>query len=91
MFDYNNNNNNENNNNTNNNKSSGGSVLFKHCSNGHFKSFHWLLFNDFIWTRVLASDCACNKTVLVFVCFGTDLNEFLRMELPSVLSPDYST
>ena len=25
--------------------------------------------------------------MLVFVCFGTDLNEFLRMELPSALSP----
>ena len=29
----------------------------------------------------------CDKTVLVFVCFGTDVNEFLRMELPSALSP----
>ena len=25
--------------------------------------------------------------LLVFVCFGTNLNEFRRMELPSALSP----
>ena len=46
-----------------------GSAFLKMARGGHFKRLPSLLFNDTSWQRVPVSDCACNKTVLLFVCF----------------------